>query len=122
VDPKIPISVQYRLLARLRNPVDPFAIISGPVNSVSSQPFYWRGGSDWKLVHEATGNVAAIVRDVDLAANKYGSIEILMSYGETFSIIVVSSYLTVCEKLKREAKSKQEAKPKQEEAKKHRFW
>lgn len=115
VDPKIPISVQYRLLARLRNPVDPFAIISGPVNSLSSQSFYWRGGSDWKLVHEATGNVAAIVRDVDLAANKYGSIEILMSYGDTFSVIVLSSYLTVCEKLKREAKPKQEAK-------KHRFW
>lgn len=109
VDPKIPISVQYRFQARLRNPVDPFAVISGPVNSGNPEPFYWQGGSEWKLVHEATGNVAAIVRDVDLAARKYGSIDVLMSYGDTFSIIVLSSYMTVCERLKRETK-------------KHRFW
>lgn len=109
LDPKIPITVQYRFQARLRDPGDPFAIISGPVNSMSSQPFYWQGGSEWKLVHEATGNVAAIVRDVDLAARKYGSIDILMSYGDTFSIIVLSSYMTICERLRREAR-------------KHRFW
>ncbi|KAJ6006350.1 hypothetical protein N7451_004294 [Penicillium sp. IBT 35674x] len=109
LDPKIPISIQYRFLARLRNPMDPFAIISGPVNSMNAQPFYWRGGSEWKLVHEATGNVAAIVRDVDLAACKYGSIDILMPYGDTFGIIVLSSYMTICERLKREAK-------------KHLFW
>ncbi|KAJ5546786.1 hypothetical protein N7494_004371 [Penicillium frequentans] len=101
LDPKIPISVQYRFRAKLRDPMDPFAFISGPVNSVRSHPFYWQGGSDWKLVHEATGNVAAIVRDVDLTARKYGSIEILMSYGDTFSIIVLSSYMAICERLKR---------------------
>lgn len=111
LDPKVSISVTYRFAARLRNPVDPFAVISGPVNSASPQHFYWKGGSDcWKLVHEETNNVAAVLCDVDLAACKYGSIEILMSYGDTFSIIVLSSYVTICEKLKREAK------------KGHRFW
>ncbi|KAJ5660054.1 hypothetical protein N7507_006505 [Penicillium longicatenatum] len=104
LDPKIPISVKYRFLARLRNPADPLAIISDPVNSVSSQPFYWKGGSDWMLFHEASGTVAAVVRDVDLTAGKYGSLEFLVSYGDTFPTTVLSTYLTVCEKLKREAK------------------
>ncbi|KAJ5630766.1 uncharacterized protein N7484_010866 [Penicillium longicatenatum] len=104
LDPKIPISVKYRFLARLRNPADPLAIISDPVNSASSQPFYWKGGSDWMLFHEASGTVAAVVRDVNLTAGKYGSLEVLVSYGDTFPTTVLSTYLTVCEKFKREAK------------------
>ncbi|KAJ5637628.1 hypothetical protein N7490_007507 [Penicillium lividum] len=105
IDPKIPISVQYRFKARVQNPANPFAGIAG-VNATSPRCFDWycHGGSEWRLVDELIGAVAAVVRDVDFAAGVYGSIEILLSYGDTFSLIVFSSYLTICEKLKREAK------------------
>ncbi|KAJ5946625.1 hypothetical protein N7454_003464 [Penicillium verhagenii] len=107
LDPNIRFlaAVEYRFKAKVENAANPFAIMTG-AHCATARPFIWKSQeSDWRLVDESTGNVAAVVRDVDLPVNKYGSIEILMSYGDMFSVVVFSTYLTICEKLKREMKS-----------------
>ncbi|KAJ5281289.1 hypothetical protein N7478_006661 [Penicillium angulare] len=106
MDQETLMTTQYRIMARVHdaNPLN----IAG-LSLTSPRPFIWGSSSGWKLVDELTGNVAAIARDVELSAGKYGSVEILMSYGDNFTLIALTSYLAICEKLKREAK-------------KHRMW
>lgn len=101
MDSETSIATQYRIMARVRN-ANPLNITG--LSLTSPRPFVWRSSSDWKLIDELTENVAAVAHDVDLSAGRYGSIEILMSYGDNFTLIALTSYLTICEKLKRDAK------------------
>ncbi|KAJ5714137.1 uncharacterized protein N7483_011318 [Penicillium malachiteum] len=101
MDPETSIFEQFRFMAKVRN-ANPLGI-SG-LSLTSPRPFVWKCSSDWKLVDELTGNVAAIAHNVNSASGQHGSLEILMTYGDKFSLITLTSYLTLCEKRKRDAK------------------
>lgn len=99
------LASKYRFMAKVQNanPLD----ISG-FSVTSPRPFVWgrMGDGVWRLVDEFTGNVAAVVYDEEPSLGNPGTLEILMAYGEVFSLIAVTSYVTLCEKGRRERKSK----------------
>ncbi|KAJ5740783.1 hypothetical protein N7493_000655 [Penicillium malachiteum] len=101
MSPKASILEQFRFMAKVQN-ANPLGI-SG-LSLTSPRPFIWECASDWKLVDELTGNVTAVAHNVNSASGQHGSLEILMTYGDTFSLIALTSYITRCEKWKRDAK------------------
>ena len=101
----VSLASKYRFMAKVQNanPLD----ISG-FSVTSPRPFVWgrMGDGAWRLVDEFTGNVAAVAYGEEDSLGNPGTLEILMTYGEVFSLIAVTSYVTLCEKGRREGKSK----------------
>lgn len=98
-DRNIPISTRYRFSAMVRPSSE-----SGSASGVCEyKAFIWKRTSRLELVDEATNVVAAIVHDMAFDHSKRGSLEVLVSYGPNFNLIALTTFLTICERLKEDA-------------------
>lgn len=92
-DHSIPISKMYRFSAMVQP--------SGG-GEIVHKIFIWKRTSVLELVDEATSSVAALAPDMTLDQPKLGSLEVLVPYGPDFNLIALTTFLTVCERLRGE--------------------
>lgn len=96
-----PISIQYRFTAWVYFP--PHA--SGSLSNASGpRLFIWKRTSRLMLVDEETDTVAAIVHDITTVSTKCGTLQILVPFGDNFSLTALTTFLTICEKLRKDSK------------------
>lgn len=92
-DRKIAISKLYRFSA---------VVHAGNGSDSVYKTFVWKRASRLELVDEATNNVAAIAPEVTFDHPKIGSLEVLVPYGLDFNLIALTTFLSICERLKDE--------------------
>jgi hypothetical protein len=92
-DRSIPISTMYRFSAMVQP--------SGG-GEIVHKIFIWKRSSVLELVDEATSSVAALAPNVTFDQPTLGSLEVLVPYGPDFNLIALTTFLTVCERLRGE--------------------
>lgn len=96
-----PISIQYRFSALVHFPPQASGNLS---NASGPRVFIWKRQSRLMLVDEETDTVAAIVHDITTVSTKCGTLQILVPLGDNFSLTALTTFLTICEKLRKDSK------------------
>ncbi|OQD68495.1 hypothetical protein PENANT_c308G07197 [Penicillium antarcticum] len=95
MDQNTPISSQYRFTAFVYFPSQASGTLS---NASGPRHFIWKRTSRLILVDEETDTVAAIAHDITTVSTNCGTLHILVPFGDNFSLTVLTTFLTICEK------------------------
>ncbi|KAJ5340327.1 hypothetical protein N7541_009451 [Penicillium brevicompactum] len=95
-----PRAVQYRFAAMVDQPemIEQEPIVKTP------KTFVWMKSSDLVLLEEETRTIAALVHETTSDPSKCGTLEIIVSYGNDFNLIVLSTLVALFEKQRRHGK------------------
>jgi hypothetical protein len=96
-----PISIQYRFTTLVHFPPQANGNLS---NASGPRLFIWKRKSRLMLVDEETDTVVALVHDITTVSTKCGTLQILVPFGDNFSLTALTTFLTICEKLQKDSK------------------
>ncbi|KAJ6006994.1 hypothetical protein N7499_000656 [Penicillium canescens] len=101
-----PSDVQYRFAAMIEPPPG----VNGVQSSTTKIPhsFKWIKASSLTLLDEETGNVVALVHENVSNSTACGTLEMVVSYGDEFDLIALSSFIAIFEKQRRHRSSHME--------------
>lgn len=98
-----PSDVQYRFAAMIEPPPG----VNGMQSSTTKIPhsFKWIKAASLVLLDEVTGNVVALVHENVSDSTACGALEMVVSYGDEFDLIALSSFIALFEKQRRHRSS-----------------
>jgi hypothetical protein len=97
LDQDVPVSMQYRFSAVVCLP--PQTMGNWP-NTNALRRFIWKNKLRFMLVDEETDTVTAIVDGITAEAAQCWTLQILVPFGDDFALIALTSFLSICVKLK----------------------
>jgi hypothetical protein len=95
-----PRAVQYRFVAMVDQP----EMIEQEPMGKTPRMFVWMKSSNLVLLEEETRTIAALVHETTSDPSECGTLEIIVSYGNDFNLIVLSTLVALLEKQRRHGK------------------